>query len=165
MNIFKAMKPDIVCQSVSLIPLNKLKEDGKKCFFLDFDNTLGPDRATSPDDYSFACVKKIQDAGFSCCLVSNAKSSRSAAIAEALNIPCVTYAQKPKTDGVKRAFALMNVKPEEVVMVGDQIFTDVIAGKLAGCYTIMVEKYLPHEVWYVKIKRPFEVIVRTFGRF
>lgn len=165
MNIFKAMKPDEVYQGVSLIPLDKMKKMGKKCFFLDFDNTLGPDRATAPDDYSFACVKKIQEAGFTCCLVSNAKSERSAGIAEILNVPCVTYAKKPRTDGIKRAFKLMNVTPDEVVMVGDQVFTDVMAGRLAGCYTIMVEKYLPKEVWYVKIKRPFEAIVRFFGKF
>ncbi len=165
MNIFKAMKPDKVCLSVSRIPLDEMKSKGIKCFFLDYDNTLGPDRATAPDDYSFACVKMLQEAGFTCCLVSNAKSERSAGIAKILDVPCVTYAKKPRTDGVKRALMLMNVKPEEVVMVGDQVFTDIIAGNLAGCYTVMVEKYLPKEVWYVQIKRPFEAVVRFFGKF
>ncbi len=165
MNIFKAMKPNRVYQGVSLIPFETFKVNGKKCFLLDFDNTLGPDRATEPDDYSYACVKKIQSYGLTCCLVSNAKSERSAKIAEMLDIPCVTYAQKPRTAGVKRALELMNVTADEAIMVGDQVFTDVMAGNLAGCYTIMVEKYLPKEVWYVKIKRPFEAIVRFFGHF
>ena len=53
----------------------------------------------------------------------------------------------------------------EAVMVGDQVFTDVIAGRLAPVYTIMVEKYSSKEIWYVVLKRPFEKLVRLIGRF
>ncbi|MBO4408146.1 MAG: HAD hydrolase-like protein, partial [Clostridiales bacterium] len=53
----------------------------------------------------------------------------------------------------------------ESCMIGDQIFTDVMAGRLAGCYTIMVERFGRKEIWYVALKRPLERIVRFFGRF
>jgi len=97
--------------------------------------------------------------------VSNAKSQRSAGIAKDLGIPCVTYARKPKPDGVKEAMALMGKEEGECAMVGDQVFTDVMAGRLAGIYTVMVEKYQSHEIWYVAIKRPFERIVRLIAGF
>lgn len=165
MNIFKAMKPDAVYKSVYDIPLDTLKEEGKTCLLLDFDNTLGPDHATAPDDYAFKFVKKAQDLGFVCCLVSNAKSSRSSGIAQKLNIPCVTYAHKPRPDGVYRALKLMDTAKENAVMIGDQVFTDVIAGKTAPVYTILVEKYSSREIWYVVLKRPFERLVRLIGRY
>ena len=165
MNIFAAMKPDAVYGSVYDIPLDKLREEGKKCLLLDFDNTLGPDHATKPDNYAFDFIKKIKDSGFICCLVSNAKTGRSAGIAEALGIPCVTYAHKPRPDGIYRALKLMNTEASEAVMIGDQVFTDVIAGRLAPVYTIMVEKYSSKEIWYVVLKRPFEKLVRLIGRF
>ena len=82
-----------------------------------------------------------------------------------LDIPCITYAHKPTPSGVRRALQEMRAVNEEAAMIGDQIFTDVIAGRLAGCYTIMVERYSKKEIWYVALKRPFEKIVRFFGRF
>ena len=165
MNIFSAMKPDAVYNSLMDIPLDDLKSMGKTCLLLDFDNTLGVDHATEPGEYAFECVKKVKEHGFDCCLVSNAKSGRSAGIASALEIPCVTYAHKPRPDGVNRALKLMNKERSESVMIGDQIFTDVMAGRFAGVYTIMVEKYDKKEIWYIVLKRGFEKIVRAIGRF
>ena len=165
MNIFRAMKPDAVYQSVLDVPFEGLKEMGKTCLLLDFDNTLGTDRAERPGEYAFECVKKVKENGFTCCLVSNAKSSRSSNIAAELDIPCVTYAHKPRPDGVNRALKLMNVESDKAVLIGDQIFTDVMAGKFAGVYTIMVEKYAPKEVWYIVLKRGLEMIVRAIGKF
>ena len=165
MNIFAAMKPDKVCKSVYDLPLAEFKEAGRTCLLLDFDNTLGPDHATAPDKYAFDFIEKIRNEGFTCCLVSNAKTGRSSKIADLLGIPCVTYAHKPRPDGIYRALKLMETTTDKAVMVGDQVFTDVIAGRMAGCYTIMVERYDKKEIWYVALKRPFEKIVRFFGRF
>ena len=165
MNIFAAMKPDKVCKSVYDVPLGELKEAGKTCLLLDFDNTLGPDHATAPDKYAYDFIKKVHEEGFKCCLVSNASTGRSSKIAEMLEIPCVTYAHKPRPDGVYRALKLMDTPKENAVMIGDQVFTDVIAGRLAPVYTIMVEKYSAKEIWYVVLKRPFEKLVRLIGRF
>ena len=165
MNIFSALKPDKVCKSVYDLPLDEFKSSGKTCLLLDFDNTLGPDHAKAPDKYAYDFIAKIREQGFVCCLVSNAKSGRSAGIAEKLEIPCITYAHKPRPDGVKRALKLMNTEADKAVMVGDQVFTDVIAGRLAGVYTVMVEKYSPKEIWYVVLKRPLEKLVRLIGRF
>jgi len=165
MNIFKAMKPDRVEESVKSVDLNDLKSRGIKTVLLDFDNTLGPDHASEPVDFSYECVANMRREGFALCLVSNAKSGRSANIAKMLDIPCITYAHKPNPSGVRRAMELMKSTASETCMIGDQIFTDVIAGRLAGCYTIMVERFGKKEIWYVALKRPFERIVRFFGRF
>ena len=138
---------------------------GKSFTLLDFDNTLGPDHATEPEEYSYECVKMIEEKGIKCCLVSNAKSGRSARIAEMLGIPVVTYANKPGTSGIFRAIELMKTTPAKSVMVGDQVFTDVIAGNRAGVRTFMVEKLHKKEIWYVLLKRPFEKLVRLIGKF
>ena len=165
MNIFRAMKPEKYYDSLAVMPWEELAGEGIKTALLDFDNTLGPDRATEPEEYSYKCVKMIEQTGIRCCLVSNAKSGRSSKIAEMLGIPCVTFAGKPGTSGVLRAIKLMESAPGECIMVGDQIFTDVMAGKFAGVYTIMVEKYAPKEVWYIVLKRGLEKIVRAIGKF
>ena len=165
MNIFSAMKPDIVLDSVKQLDLTDLRSRGVTTILLDFDNTLGPDHATAPTDFSRECVDTLKREGFKLCLVSNAKSGRSSNIAKDLDIQCITYAHKPNPSGIRRALELMRSTHEESCMVGDQIFTDVIAGRLAGCYTVMVERYSHNEIWYVALKRPFEKIVRLIGRF
>lgn len=165
LNIFKAMKPEKVYVNLVQMPWDKFASEGIKTALLDFDNTLGPDHATEPEEYSYKCVKMIEEHGIRCCLVSNAKSGRSAKIAEMLGIPVVTYANKPGTSGIFKAISLMKSSPEESLMVGDQVFTDVIAGNRAGVRTFMVEKLHKPEIWYVMLKRPFEKLVRIFGKF
>lgn len=165
MNIFKAMKPEKVYANLVQMPWDKFASEGIKTALLDFDNTLGPDHATEPEEYSYKCVKMIEEHGIRCCLVSNAKSGRSAKIAEMLGIPVVTYANKPGTSGIFKAISLMKSSPEESLMVGDQVFTDVIAGNRAGVRTFLVEKLHKPEIWYVMLKRPFEKLVRIFGKF
>ena len=165
MNIFRAMKPEKVYKSLAEMPWDILAQEGIRTALLDFDNTLGPDHATEPEEYSYNCIKLIQEQGIRCCLVSNAKSGRSAKIAEMLDIPCVTFAKKPGTSGVLKAIELMGSNKQESVMVGDQIFTDVIAGNNSGVRTFMVEKLHKHEAWYVMLKRPLEKIVRGMAHF
>lgn len=165
MNIFQAMKPNLTASSVMEIPFSDLKAQGKTTVLLDFDNTLGPDHATAPGEFAFEVIKMLSDLGYKMILVSNAKSGRSSGIAEKLGIPCITYAHKPRPVGVIKAMEKTGATPDQCIMVGDQVFTDVIAGRLAGVYTVMVDKYSPKEIWYVVLKRPFEKIVRLIGRF
>lgn len=147
------------------MPWKELYDEGIRTALLDFDNTLGPDHATEPEEFSYKCVKMIEDTGIRCCLVSNAKSGRSAKIAEMLGIPVVTYANKPGTSGVLKAIKLMGSSADKSLMVGDQVFTDVIAGNRSGVRTFMVEKLHKQEIWYVLLKRPFEKLVRLVGKF
>lgn len=159
------MKPERVYKTLDEMPWDILAQEGIKTALLDFDNTLGPDHATEPEEYSYKCVKLIQDNGIRCCLVSNAKSGRSSGIAAKLGIPCVTYANKPGTSGVLKAIKLMESMPEDCVMVGDQVFTDVIAGNRSGVRTFMVERLHKKEIWYIVLKRIPERIVRAIAHF
>ena len=110
-------------------------------------------------------IRKLKEAGFSLCLVSNAKSERSKRIADMLDIPCVSYANKPGTSGVLKAMELIGAGKENTVMIGDQLFTDIAAGNRAGLYTIFVERYGKKEVFYVVLKRFPEWIIRKVCRF
>ena len=50
---------------------------------------------------------------------------------------------------------------DRIAVVGDQIFTDVLGGNRAGCFTILTEPFDKNEFWFVKVKRLFE---RRFRR-
>ena len=161
----KIFKPDLVFSKMSDVPFSKLKSMGYKFALLDLDNTLAEDHVHEPSEYTRDIISRLQNTGFTCCIVSNAKSTRSADFAALIPIACISYANKPSPSGIFRALKLLGAKREEAVLFGDQIFTDIAAAKRAGIFAVLVEPYTSKEVFYVKIKRPFEKLIKKIYRF
>ena len=161
----RKFKPDRVYKKAIEVPFEELFKMGYRTALLDMDNTIVGDHAVHPSDYSCRVIEKIKEAGLSCCIVSNARSNRSARLAEMLEIECVSYAGKPSPRGIFQAIDIFSGRKEEVFFLGDQIFTDISAAKNAGIYTIYIEPLEKKEIFYVRIKRPFEKIIRSILRF
>jgi predicted HAD superfamily phosphohydrolase YqeG len=53
----------------------------------------------------------------------------------------------------------MEVKPAEVAVIGDQIFTDVLGGNRSGLYTILVKPLAKKEFYGTKISRAMEFFI------
>lgn len=160
-----SLVPKLVIAKVIEAPVQELAAKGYRVALLDLDNTIATDHVTSPSDYTRQAISFLQAAGFSCCIVSNAKSTRSADFAAELSIPCVSFAGKPSPKGIFRALTLMGAKPEDAVFFGDQVFTDIVAANRAGVYSILVDRVAKKEVFYVRMKRPFERLVRKIYHF
>jgi len=160
---FKICIPDQACEKLSDFPFSELYDRGYRFALLDIDNTIAPDRSKEPTEYSREVVRLLQNAGFVCCIVSNAKSSRSNHFSEVLGIECVPSAGKPSPKGVLNALAKLSATQNNTVLFGDQMFTDIAAANRAGVYSVLVAPYNKKEIFYVKIKRPFERIIRKFN--
>ena len=50
----------------------------------------------------------------------------------------------------------IKIEPENIGVVGDQIFTDVIGGNRCNMFTILVDPVTPKDYWYTAWKRPIE---------
>jgi len=129
------------------------------------DNTIVEDHAEHPTQYTHMVIDKLKESGFKPCIVSNAKSVRSENFAKELGIAYVSYAQKPSPKGIYRALEKIDGKPETAVFFGDQLFTDIMAAKRAGVKAIYIEPYQKKEIFYVRIKRPAEWLIRFILRF
>jgi len=70
---------------------------------------------------------------------NNLSESRISGIAQSLNLPYIVGAGKPSRRKLRQAVAAMNLPIEQVAMVGDRLFTDVLAGNRLGMFTILVE--------------------------
>lgn len=70
---------------------------------------------------------------------NNVSETRIQRIAEALNVPYITGAGKPSRRKLRRAVEAMNLPAENVAMVGDRLFTDVLAGNRLGMFTVIVK--------------------------
>ena len=157
--MFKKLYPDIYVQSLHDVPLHELKEQNIKAFILDLDNTITEWNSNEITEEVHQWFERIKTEGLKACILSNNGEKRVLQVAEALDIPYIHRAQKPRRGGYHRAITHMQVKPEETAVIGDQIFTDILGGNRAGLYTILVVPIASKEFMGTKISRMLETLV------
>ncbi|MCX7710912.1 MAG: YqeG family HAD IIIA-type phosphatase [Clostridia bacterium] len=147
--------PKLLLDKVQDIDLEQLKKRGIKGLLLDIDNTLVP-HGKEADDKAVAWIEKVKASGLKVCIVSNASKKRVIKFNERLKIFAFHRASKPGTKTFLKAIRLMNLKPDETAMVGDQLFTDVYGGNKLNMFTILVKPIDTNEILFIKFKRIFE---------
>ena len=154
MGLFRAWR---YVASLPLIDIDALVEQGVELVLLDRDNTCVPrDAHEAPADV-VAWLDRARAAGLTLCLVSNNfHTSHVSRTAAELGVDFVDHAMKPFPFALRRAMRRFDVPAEKTVMVGDQVYTDVAAGNLAGVRTILVRPQSRSDLWYTHIFRIFE---------
>jgi uncharacterized protein len=74
-------------------------------------------------------------------------------------VPCIPNARKPLPAGFRRALKLMQLGAHEAVVIGDQLFTDVLGAKLAGLEVILVDPLVRRDPWNTRPLRWVEQIL------
>lgn len=142
---------------VERIDLDELWAQGKRAILLDRDNTLVPrDRATAPDSVA-AWLDRARAMGFKLCMVSN-NWHRDQVMRSAgeLGLEAISHAMKPAPFALRAGLRRIGAAPEEAVIIGDQLYTDVWSGNLAGVDSILVKPQTTEDLWYTQIFRIFE---------
>ena len=117
-----------------------LERRGFKLLLADLDNTLVPYGVPLPDEQLRAWRDELARHGVTLFILSNnRKEHRPRVFAEALDVPYIGHAGKPKTPSFYRAMEQLGVPKEQTAIVGDQVFTDVLGGNRAGVSSILVE--------------------------
>ncbi|MCL2462082.1 MAG: YqeG family HAD IIIA-type phosphatase [Defluviitaleaceae bacterium] len=155
-SVWERFFPDMRYESVYEIPYKDLLAKNKTAIVFDVDNTLAPYFVPRPPVKVTALLSRLKKMGFKLCLLSNNKGGRLSAFNEQIGLPAVHMALKPLSFGMKRAMRLMDAKPENTVLIGDQIFSDVWCGKRTGVMTILTKPISDKEALSVRIKRRLE---------
>jgi len=136
----KLLQPDLVLGSsvVNLTP-DILKENQLRGLVLDVDETLVPMKAAHASAELLDWVEEIKPTVAIWLVSNNLSQTRISRIAESLSLPYITGAIKPSRRKLRRAVSAMNLPVEQIAMVGDRLFTDVLAGNRLGMFTILVE--------------------------
>ncbi|MCX6367186.1 MAG: YqeG family HAD IIIA-type phosphatase [Armatimonadetes bacterium] len=134
------LKTDRMIRRVSELELAWLAEHGIRGIVSDLDNTLAAWHGDEIPRDILVWLEAVKSAKIGVCLCSNTRRPvRLARIAERLEIHHVPgNAGKPGKAGVLKALELMAVLPNEALMVGDQLFTDMVAGNRVGLTTVLV---------------------------
>ncbi len=151
------LTPDYYYRSVLDIDLGDLVGRGVDTLLIDLDNTLLPrDSGIVPDDVKL-WADRLAAAGFKTCLVSNNWHERVVKVAEELGFELVSKAIKPLPFAFWVALRRTHSSRRSAAIVGDQVFTDVLGGKLSGIKTVLVcpmsSADLPHTLFLRKIER------------
>ncbi len=164
--MWKAVYPHFLIERVTDLTPERLRNLGIENLLLDVDCTLKRYSLQEPEPEVRAWLESLRADGFRMCLLSNGVGKRIGKFAELVNLPFIAKACKPFTSGCRRAFAEMNFLPEKTAIVGDQIFADIMAGRLSGIRTFLVTPLSPEEEhWFTRVKRPFErIVLRSFHR-
>jgi HAD superfamily phosphatase (TIGR01668 family) len=162
----KFLKPAEHRASVEDIDLPALKLLGKTNLIIDLEGTLVPRENWIIAQGKIDWLKQAKQAGFKMCLLSNTFFSQKAQkIASLLGIPIVTSALKPLPFGFIKAMKLLKGSAKDSVVIGDQLFMDILGGNIAQTRTILVEPLTPEDNIFRKLMRRLEGLVyRPGGR-
>jgi HAD superfamily phosphatase (TIGR01668 family) len=155
-NIINYLSPKYYFDKISDIDLNKLKQKNIDTILLDLDNTLVPWYNSYIDPEIYNWLNNIKVNNFKVCIISNGLSIRVKRIGKELGFPFISNAIKPSTRSIVKALKMLNSKPENTVIIGDQIFTDILAGNRLGLTTILVKPLAKVELITTKFIRIIE---------
>lgn len=129
---------------------------GVRGIILDIDNTLEPYENATPGESVRRWIKTLADNGIRAAIVSNNCKERVEIFNRELSLPAYYKAKKPFKRNLLRAMADMNTAPDETILMGDQVFTDVWAAHNVGIRAILVPPIKDKRDLFTRFKRLLE---------
>ena len=146
-------RPTFVVEAVYDLKADDLLRRGIRAVLVDLDNTLiawnNPDG--TPEIRAWLDEMTMSD--ISVVVVSNNSHSRVERAVSRFGVDFVSRAMKPFTRGIDMAIKRYGFSREEVVMVGDQLMTDIRAAHRAQIQSVLVKPLVKSDAWNTKINR------------
>ncbi len=152
----KLFKPNDYYVSVLDIDPQTLKSQGIKGLILDLDNTILPRTTYTVPANLKAWVESVKKAGIKACFLSNNWHERVVNNANDLGIPLVGRAVKPLVHGFFIAKKRLGLKRKEILVIGDQTYTDILGAHLAGFKAYLVMPLSSQDLWHTKLLRKMD---------
>lgn len=146
-------KPDFMIEAVYQLTAESLKAHDIRAVMVDLDNTLiawnNPDGTPELRNW----LSEMKENDIKIMVVSNNKYERVKRAVEKFDVAFIHRAMKPFATGINKALIKFDEKPEHVVMVGDQLMTDIRAAHRAGVRSILVQPLVKSDAWNTKFNR------------
>ena len=152
----KYLVPDLLLSSFREITPALLAEKGIRYILSDIDNTLAPYEIEEPTDNIIAWIASLEKAGIKVAFISNNHPERVELFNRSIGVPAYPDAGKPGKKYMLAAMRELGVTPKETLMLGDQIFTDVLTGKRVGAKAFLVPPIKDKKTPFFRFKRLLE---------
>jgi len=149
-------KPYIMLDKITDIEVKDLKKLNITTIMTDLDNTLLP---WNSNDYDLSLRKWLNlmsENDIEVKIVSNNSYERVEKAVSELPVSIVARAVKPLPFVIINHIKEEHINPENVLFVGDQIMTDVLAGNMAKLKTVLVKPLVNTDAKKTRINRFFE---------
>lgn len=139
--------PRVLTRSLTDLTPEYLLGKGIRLLMMDFDNTIVPYTTDVPTEKMAAWLEEMNASPVKIAIVSNSKNERLIRFCKTYSLDYIMRAHKPSAKGLRECMARFGFRPEEAAIVGDQIFTDTLAGNMAGVMPILVDAIDNHTIW------------------
>jgi HAD superfamily phosphatase (TIGR01668 family) len=123
---------------------------------LDIDNTLEPYENPDPTEKVREWLFGLKEAGISVAFVSNNGKERVERFNKDFGFPAYYKAKKPFKKNLLRAMADMGTTRENTILMGDQVFTDVLAAHNAKIPAVLLPPIRDKRDIFTRFKRLLE---------
>ena len=154
----KKFIPTMYQESIYKINYQNLKKKNIKCLLFDLDNTCVGYHEKTPNKKLKELFKELTELGFKVIIFSNSPKKRLKPFEE-LNVMCHYSSKKPLRRNFDKIIKKFNYQKEEVCIIGDQLFTDILGGNKVGIYTCLVNPLSDNDFILTKIFREMEQFV------
>ncbi len=154
--MFKLFIPDRIFDNFYDITPEYLTELGIKAVISDIDNTLAPYEVAEPTEQILSWIRSLEAAGIKIAFLSNNHADRVELFNRSIGVPAYPDAGKPGKKGIALAMSELGVMSDETLMLGDQIFTDVLTGKRVGARAFLVPPIKDKKTLFFRAKRLLE---------
>lgn len=156
--------PKAMFNKVSDITTEFLKQNNIKALILDVDNTL-IDISENLSEQTKKWAEAVKKENIKLYILSNSnKKEKVKKVAEKLGISYEYFGKKPLKSGFLKVQKILKEEPQNIGVIGDQIFTDIIGGNRCKMFTILVEPIKEKEMLITKWKRPIEEKIKKHYR-
>ena len=149
--------PDRAFEHFYLIKPEYLLSCGIEALIIDIDNTLAPYSMAEPDETTLEWFKSLSDNGIKASLISNNGRERVELFNKKLGLPAYYKSGKPSAKNLKLAMIAMGSNKDNTAVLGDQLITDVCAGKHIGLRAFLVPPIKDRTSAFFRFKRALEV--------
>lgn len=152
--------PTVNLNRITELQPSLLKSLQVKAVLLDVDNTLALHGSQQPFQGTIEWSHSLQDKGFRLIILSNNIRRRVEPFAAQFSLPFYSMAMKPFPAAYIRAAHKVGASHENAVVVGDQIFTDILGANLAGMKSVLVTPQKAEYSLSFRIRRKLEEPIR-----
>lgn len=156
--------PDFYVEELLDVDWTFLKDQGVRHVYLDIDNTLELQGARQAGPRTQAICQSVLDAGLGLSVLSNAATERARTFCAPLGLDYLGQAAKPLTGRMRQDMEAKGLKPQELALVGDQIFTDLWCARALGCQAVLVHRLGGQEGFWLRVKRKLEKFLLLLGQ-
>ena len=148
--------PEYIFENYAQVDADFLLSIGVRGIILDIDNTLEPYENATPGPEVLAWLNSLSEHGIKAAFVSNNDRERVELFNKEISLPAYYKAKKPLKKNLLRAMADLGTSPEETILMGDQIFTDVLCAHNAKIRAILLPPIKDKRDIFTRFKRLFE---------